>query len=268
MKTNFNASTGTVSSSVYGWGISGSGYYIHGGRTSNDMKWVVGGVLQSGNRHIYLWPIGGGDSNAVKLTSTSGNNRSPSLYVFSGGTTTGGTTTGGTTTGGTTTGGTTTGGTTSTVITAPVDGSTLSPGQSVTATGTGTNLSCEIDVVQDGLGPIATGTGSSITFTVPSTGTKPVQIKLTGDGGTVIQVYNVVAASGATYGDANGDGSVTMADLNTLVDWILGRVSQPAAGSVTFLNADVNGNSSISMADLNLLVDFILGRINKFPVEP
>ena len=64
-----------------------------------------------------------------------------------------------------------------------------------------------------------------------------------------------------TPGDANEDGSVTMADLNLLVDWNLGRTAMPAAGSAAFVNADVNGDGAISMADLNRLVDFLLGRI-------
>ena len=62
-------------------------------------------------------------------------------------------------------------------------------------------------------------------------------------------------------GDANEDGSVTMADLNLLVDWILGRTAMPAPGSTAFANADVNGDGAITMADLNSLVDFLLGRI-------
>ena len=66
------------------------------------------------------------------------------------------------------------------------------------------------------------------------------------------------------YGDANQDGSVSMADLNTLVDWLLGRTATPSAGSPAFINADVNKDNTITMADLNLLVDFLLGRITVF----
>ena len=73
-------------------------------------------------------------------------------------------------------------------------------------------------------------------------------------------------SSGVTYGDANGDGLVGMADLNTLVDWILGRISPPTTGTTAFTNADVDGSGSIGMSDLNLLVDYVLGRITQFPV--
>ncbi len=63
----------------------------------------------------------------------------------------------------------------------------------------------------------------------------------------------------AATGPANG--AVKIADLNLLVDWILGRSAAPASGSTAFTNADVSGDGAINMSDLNLLVDFILGRI-------
>ena len=65
----------------------------------------------------------------------------------------------------------------------------------------------------------------------------------------------------STLGDANEDGSVTMADLNLLVDWNLGRTAPPAPGSSAFTSADVNGDGTVSMADVNRMVDFLLGRI-------
>ena len=58
-----------------------------------------------------------------------------------------------------------------------------------------------------------------------------------------------------------------MEDLNTIVDWILFRVSPPASGSPAFIRTDVNGDGAIGMADLNLLVDYLLARITRFPVE-
>ena len=73
--------------------------------------------------------------------------------------------------------------------------------------------------------------------------------------------------SSVTYGDADGNGSFGMSDLNTVVDWILGRKSKPSSGSTAFIAADVDGNGSIGMSDLNLFVDKLLGRITKFPVE-
>ena len=69
------------------------------------------------------------------------------------------------------------------------------------------------------------------------------------------------------YGDLNGDGIVDMEDLNMLVDWILGRISMPPAGSDAFIRADVDGSGTVDTADLNLIVDYILGRIVKFPVQ-
>jgi hypothetical protein len=85
------------------------------------------------------------------------------------------------------------GGATPPAITSPAPGTTFSPGQTVTATGTGTNLSWSINRVGDGLPAFATGTGSSITFTVAgdSTTAQSIQITLTGDGGMAEQIHPI-----------------------------------------------------------------------------
>jgi outer membrane protein assembly factor BamB len=74
--------------------------------------------------------------------------------------------------------------------------------------------------------------------------------------------------SSIVYGDANGDGGFSLADINQMVDWLLVRSAPPASGSAKFTACDVNGDGTLSLADLNLFVDRLLGRINKFPVEP
>ena len=55
-------------------------------------------------------------------------------------------------------------------------------------------------------------------------------------------------------GDVNGDGEVNVADINTVLDIILGG----AADDVTKKRADVNGDLEISLADVNVLIDTIL----------
>ena len=56
-------------------------------------------------------------------------------------------------------------------------------------------------------------------------------------------------------GDVNGDGEVNIADVNALIDIILGG----AADAETRQRADVNGDSEINIADVNALIDIILG---------
>jgi hypothetical protein len=51
-------------------------------------------------------------------------------------------------------------------------------------------------------------------------------------------------------GDANGDGEVTIADVNTIIDMILAGV-QDLAG-------DVNGDGEVGIADVNAVIDIIL----------
>ncbi|NDP21026.1 MAG: DUF5060 domain-containing protein [Paludibacter sp.] len=68
------------------------------------------------------------------------------------------------------------------VITAPLASTTFSPGQSVTATATGLNLSWAISIV--GGSTFASGTGQSITFQIPTNAANNAQLKIQLTGGT------------------------------------------------------------------------------------
>jgi hypothetical protein len=54
-------------------------------------------------------------------------------------------------------------------------------------------------------------------------------------------------------GDVNGDGSVTIADVTTLVNIVLGKAATNAA-------SDVNGDGSVTIADVTYLVNTVLGK--------
>jgi outer membrane protein assembly factor BamB len=112
-----------------------------------------------------------------------------------------------------------------------------------------------------GAGVTYTGTDSEW-WTVPVLSHGKIFIR--NHGGTLIALN---ATAPVVYGDANGDGAFTMADLNVLVDMLLSRTAPSAAGSQTFIRCDVNGDGKIDLADLNLDVDRLLGRTTKFPVE-
>lgn len=56
-------------------------------------------------------------------------------------------------------------------------------------------------------------------------------------------------------GDVNGDGVVTIADVTSLVNVILGKSPAPASGV-----ADVNGDHAVTIADVTSLVNIILGK--------
>lgn len=70
-------------------------------------------------------------------------------------------------------------------ITAPTPGTVFTPGQRITVQATGANLAWSIDRIGDGLPAFASGTGSSISFTVPADATpsQTINITLTGAGG-------------------------------------------------------------------------------------
>ena len=60
-------------------------------------------------------------------------------------------------------------------------------------------------------------------------------------------------------GDVNNDGEVNIADVNEVIDVILGGGSNAAA--------DVNNDGEINVADINVVIDIILGGGHSTPVE-
>ena len=56
-------------------------------------------------------------------------------------------------------------------------------------------------------------------------------------------------------GDANGDGEVSVLDVTTLIDALLGS----SIDKFNAINADANGDGSISVADVTTLIDKLLG---------
>lgn len=71
------------------------------------------------------------------------------------------------------------------------------------------------------------------------------------------QLYRKVAESENKKGDVNNDGSVTIADVTTLVNIILGKNDNYNSEV-----ADVNEDGSITIADVTTLVNIILGKTN------
>ena len=53
-------------------------------------------------------------------------------------------------------------------------------------------------------------------------------------------------------GDVNGDGSVNIADVTSLIDYLLSGTTAPAA-------ADCNQDNSVNIADVTTLIDYLLG---------
>lgn len=62
-----------------------------------------------------------------------------------------------------------------------------------------------------------------------------------------------VAAPAAIIGDVDNDGSVTIGDVTTLIDCLLG------GGEVNIQNADLDGDSKVTIADVTSLIDKLLG---------
>ena len=70
-------------------------------------------------------------------------------------------------------------------------------------------------------------------------------------------------------GDVNTDGKVTVADVTTLVNILIGTAEPPTAEELASGHvSDVNYDHNLSIADLKLLVEIILGRIGQLPFDP
>ena len=57
-------------------------------------------------------------------------------------------------------------------------------------------------------------------------------------------------------GDANGDGLVSVADANSVVNYFLGNT----AVDIDLNTADVNGDGTITIADANAIVNLYIGQ--------
>ena len=54
-------------------------------------------------------------------------------------------------------------------------------------------------------------------------------------------------------GDVTGDGQVDIADVNAVIDMMLGKAEQNSA-------ADVTGDGQVDIADVNAIIDMMLGK--------
>lgn len=80
-----------------------------------------------------------------------------------------------------------------------------------------------------------------VTFYAP--GSKPITIPLTGTVEINVQ-----------QGDVNGDCNVTIADVTSLIDYLLSGDST----GVSLENADCNGDGSVTIVDVTALIDYLL----------
>lgn len=65
----------------------------------------------------------------------------------------------------------------------------------------------------------------------------------------------VMVADSYFKADVNGDGEVSLADVNAIIDVILGATGDDGLAS----RADVNDDGEVSLADINAVIDVIVG---------
>lgn len=75
--------------------------------------------------------------------------------------------------------------------------------------------------------------------------------------------YSTISVEEVLRGDANADGKVSLADVNSTVNYILGDPSP----SFSFAAADINENNAINVSDVNGIVNILLDE-NKASAKP
>ena len=120
----------------------------------------------------------------------------------------------------------------------PADGyKVTSPSR--TAFDAASNTFCRVVATTSGSGKI--GTGTLVLTLVPVAGAA------------------VVIEKPYILGDVNGDGSITMADANMVVNYFL-STDPSSIANFNVAAADVNGDNAITMADANQIVNIFLGQ--------
>ncbi len=71
--------------------------------------------------------------------------------------------------------------------------------------------------------------------------------------------FSIAESSEVILGDVNGDGSITMADANMVVNYFL-STDPSSIANFNVAAADVNGDKAITMADANQIVNMFLGQ--------
>ena len=80
---------------------------------------------------------------------------------------------------------------------------------------------------------------------------------------TALMAAPLTSYAGYMNGDVNRDGSVTIADVTALIDYLLSNVDSYEISQV----ADLNHDNNVSIADVTMLIDFLLsGQGGEVPV--
>ena len=77
--------------------------------------------------------------------------------------------------------------------------------------------------------------------------------------GIKLPLYNEDDPDGYIIGDADRDGKVTIADVITIIDYLLsGDTSEGEISQISKANADCDGNGKVTIADVALLIDYLI----------
>ena len=90
------------------------------------------------------------------------------------------------------------------------------------------------------------------------------------ESGIIVEKFTVAkTATGTEYkvGDVDGNGSITIGDVTTLIDKVLNKITYFTTTSndvLPYLVGDVDGNGSITIGDVTTAIDRVLNKITDF----
>lgn len=118
-----------------------------------------------------------------------------------------------------------------------------------------------------GPGPVTFSDSEALSslVTVPEPGT--YVIRLTVSDGQFSAFDDLTITAQRLYGDASLTGTFGIPDVLLVIDWLIGRLDQPAPGVEAFLATDVDGDSLITISDVIWMIHKLVGKIELFPVE-
>ena len=67
--------------------------------------------------------------------------------------------------------------------------------------------------------------------------------------------WEPIAGSSSQRGDVNGDGSVNISDVTTLINYLLGETGI----EINLAGADCNADGSVNISDATALINYLLG---------
>ena len=118
-----------------------------------------------------------------------------------------------------------------------------------------------------GPGPVTFSDSGALNSQVTVSKAGTYVIRLTVGDGQFLVTDDLTFTAQRLHGDASLSGTFGISDVLLVIDWLVGKVAEPAPVEEAFLAADVDGDSLITLSDVIRMIHKLVGKIELFPVE-